>query len=303
MDLISIRRKYRNIKYIIIGIFILTLCILLMMIIKEIHDREMYEKIYISYSKQYEELKIYSEILEQQRIEEQKRLEEEIKKAKLPTLTEEGKANLANLYKSEPRRVFLTFDDGPSQTVTPVILDTLKAENIKATFFVLGSRVELNPSIVKREYEDGHYIASHGYSHVYSQIYSSSQAVIDEYNKTLTSIRNAIGEPEYNPHLFRYPGGYYGGRYYKIKQEAAVLLEQNNIAYIDWNALTADAAGNTTQEQFIAELEKTVPKHNTIVALMHDAGGKKATAESLPQIIAYFRERGFEFDNFYSVIK
>ena len=63
----------------------------------------------------------------------------------------------------------MTFDDGPS-TVTPDILDILKQENIKASFFVLGSRVEAMPGMVKRIYEEGHYIANHGYSHTYSAI-------------------------------------------------------------------------------------------------------------------------------------
>ena len=53
----------------------------------------------------------------------------------------------------------------------------------------------------------------------------------------------------------------------------------------------------------MAELEKTVPKHNSVVVLMHDAGSKKATAEALPTIISYFRDRGYEFENFYSIIK
>ena len=75
------------------------------------------------------------------------------------------------------------------------------------------------------------------------------------------------------------------------------------MVYIDWNALTADSAGAKTTEQFIAELEKTVPKLNSVVVLMHDAGSKKTTAEALPQIITYFRDRGFKFDNFYSIIK
>ena len=207
------------------------------------------------------------------------------------------------MYHSEIKRVFLTFDDGPSQTVTPVILDTLKQENIKATFFLLGSRVDLNPDIVKREYEEGHYLASHGYSHVYSQIYASSQSVLDEYNKCIVAIRNAIGVQEYDPHLFRFPGGYSGGKYATVKQGAAQLLEQNGVLHVDWNALTSDAAGAKTTEEFIAELEKTVPKHNTVVVLMHDAGNKTATAEALPTIIQYFRERGFEFENFYSIIK
>ena len=245
-----------------------------------------------------------NEAKEQERIaEEQKAKEEEERRKKSPQLTEEGKTNMANIYKSDTKRVFLTFDDGPSSNVTPMVLDTLKAENIKATFFLLGSRVELNPEIVKREFDEGHYLASHGYSHVYSQIYASPQSVLDEYNNCITAIRNAIGMPNYNPHLFRFPGGYWGGKYASIKTDALTLLNENNIAHIDWNALTSDAAGAKTTEEFIAELDKTVPKHNSVVVLMHDAGGKKATAEALPTIISYFRNQGFEFDNFYSIIK
>ena len=141
------------------------------------------------------------------------------------------------------------------------------------------------------------------YSHVYSQIYASPQSVLDEYNNCIRAIQNAIGVPEYNPHLFRFPGGFKGGKYSKIKEEAHNLLEQNNIVHVDWNALTSDAAGAKTTEEFIAQLEKTVPKYNSVVVLMHDAGNKKATAEALPTIISYFRERGYEFENFYSIIK
>ena len=296
MDLISIKRKYRNKRNIIIAIFLIILFMTLVIIMKEINNKKTSEKIYEMYSKQCEQA-----LAKQQKIEEEKK--EIIRKERLPQLTEQGKSNMANIYHSDQKRVFLTFDDGPSKSVTPKILDTLKKENIKATFFVLGSRVELYPEILKQEYEEGHYIASHGYSHVYSQIYASPQNVIDEYNKTLTAIRNAIGEQEYNPHLFRYPGGYKGGKYAKVKQEAAQLLEQNEILYVDWNALTADSAGNKTTEEFIIELEKSVPKHNSVVVLMHDAGNKKTTAESLPQIISYFRDRGFEFENFYNIIK
>ena len=296
MDLISIRRKYKNIKNIIIVIFLLILVIISELIIKEINKKVIYKKIYSSYEEQIELAKKD----EQEKIEKEK---EEEQKAKLPELTEEAKKNMSNIYKSENKRVFLTFDDGPSQTVTPVILDILKQENIKATFFLLGSRVELKPDIVKREYEEGHYLASHGYSHVYSQIYASPQSVLDEYNNCITAIRNAIGNQEYNPHLFRFPGGYYGGKYANIKKEASQLLEQNEVLHIDWNALTSDAAGAKTTQEFIAELEKTVPKHNSVVVLMHDAGNKTATAEALPTIIKYFRDKGFEFENFYNIMK
>lgn len=295
MDLISIRRKYSNRRNIIFIIFAIVLVIVGLIYLKEFIQKQNAEKVYLSYMN----LRTIAVNYE----EEQKKIEEEKRKSNLPKLTEEGKNNILSIYKSETKRVFLTFDDGPSSTVTPLILDTLKAENIKATFFLLGSRVELNPEIVKREYEEGHYLASHGYSHVYSQIYASPQSVLDEYNNCIRAIQNAIGVPEYNPHLFRFPGGFKGGKYSKIKEEAHNLLEQNNIVHVDWNALTSDAAGAKTTEEFISQLEKTVPKYNSVVVLMHDAGNKKATAEALPTIISYFRERGYEFENFYSIIK
>lgn len=294
MDLISIRRKYKNIRNIIIAICILVLVIIFGLVIKELNKKSKYQKVYTSYENQIKQL---------QGSDDEMHVSLEESKSNLPQLTEEGKNNLENIYHSDTKRVFLTFDDGPSKTVTPVVLDTLKKENIKATFFLLGSRVELEPELVKREYKEGHYLASHGYSHVYSQIYASPQSVIDEYNKSVTVIRNAIGEQEYNPHLFRFPGGYWGGKYAEVKKQAKQLLDQNNILHIDWNALTSDAAGAKTTEQFIAELEKTVPKHNSVVVLMHDAGNKSATANALPTIIQYFRDRGFEFENFYSIIK
>lgn len=295
MDLISIERKYKNKRNIIIAIFFIVVIIIVGLVIKENYRKSEFNNHYLAYKEQAEQAQKKQEELEE--------LEKEKIKEMLPQLTDEGKANLANIYHSETKRVFLTFDDGPSQTVTPQVLDTLKSEKIKATFFLLGSRVELEPDIVKREYEEGHYLASHGYSHVYSQIYSSPQSVLDEYNKCISAIRNAIGQPEYNPHLFRYPGGYWGGKYASVKKEALQLLEQNDILHIDWNALTSDAAGAKTTEEFISELDKTVPKHNSVVVLMHDAGNKTATANALPTIIRYFRDQGFEFENFYSIIK
>ena len=220
-----------------------------------------------------------------------------------PVLTQKGKENMSQIYKSDKKRVFLTFDDGPSKTVTIPILDLLKQEKIKATFFVLGSRVELYPDIVKREYEEGHYIANHGYSHMYSQIYSSVQSVLDEYNKTNDAVRKAIGVKEYNSHLFRFPGGVPGGRYAQLKKEAVAELDKNNIAHVDWNALTGDAEGKTTVDELVAELQKTMGEKNSLVILMHDAGNKKTTYEALPTVIAMLREKGYEFKSFYDIIK
>lgn len=252
-----------------------------------------YEKQVIAYKQQLEE---------QQRIENEKKEAERL--AKLPKLTEEGKNNIKNIYNSETvKRVFLTFDDGPS-TNTDQILDILAQQNIKATFFVLGTRVEKMPNTVKRMYEEGHYIANHGYSHIYSSIYASPESVINEYNSCNQAVANAIQVPEYNSHLFRFPGGYYGGKYAEIKKQANILLDQNNIAHIDWNALTGDSEKqNPTREYLMNNLQKTTEGKNSVVILMHDSQAKKITVEVLPEIINYLKQQGYVFENFYSIIK
>lgn len=220
----------------------------------------------------------------------------------LPVYSEEAKNKLNNIYNSGEKTVYLTFDDGPSKTVTPLILDLLKKENIKATFFVLGARVDLNPSILRREYKEGHYIANHGYSHIYSSIYSSTEAVLDEYNITKQAIQNALGL-EYDGHLFRFPGGSTGGKYHNLKKDAKILLSENQIGYIDWNALNSDAAGAKTKEALLQSVIDTVGEKNTVVILMHDAGDKILTYEVLPEVIAYLREKGYAFKNFYDIMK
>lgn len=229
---------------------------------------------------------------------------EEIK-VKIPIYTELGRENMKNVYTStkENKRVFLTFDDGPSSNITPLILDLLKENNIKATFFTLGSRVVQNPEIVKREYEEGHFVANHGYSHVYSSIYSSKESLLDEYNKTEEAIKNAIGVQEYSSHLFRFPGGSTGGKYDKVKREYKKVLGEQEIFYVDWNCLNEDSSGNRTKEQLVEFIKKYSANKNSVVVLMHDAGDKILTYETLQEVINYFKENGYEFYNFYDVIE
>ena len=210
---------------------------------------------------------------------------------------------VSHIYNSDYKRVFLTFDDGPSKSVTIPILDILKQNNVKATFFVLGSNAERYPEIVKRAYQEGHYIANHSFTHVYSNIYSSPQAVLDEYNRTETAIKNAIGDQTYNSRVFRFPGGTSGGKYANIKAEAVNLLNQNNVAHLDWNALTADAAGLDNVNDMMNYVETTMGNKNSVVILMHDIGTKKSTYELLPQLIQALKEKGYVFENIYDILK
>lgn len=289
-------KKYVDKKRIIFNIIVSVLTIItLMLVIYYIVDTSLRVK----KSKQYA-LQIIEYQKEQEEIEKQKEAE---RQAKIPKLTDEGKENLKNIYHSETKRAFLTFDDGPSQN-TNDILNILKDNNIKATFFVLGSQVEVFPETTNRIYNEGHFIANHGYSHKYSSIYQSPEQILNEYNQCNQIVANTINVPEYNSHLFRFPGGFVGGKYAQIKSQATPLLEQNNILYVDWNSLTGDSEKvNPTEDYLMNNLQKTTEGKNSLVILMHDSQAKRVTVDFLPKVIEYLRQQGYEFDNFYSIIK
>ena len=289
-------KKYVDKKRLIFNIVVSVVTIItLILVIYYIVDTSLrvkkfkqYEAQIIEYQKEQEEIKIRKETERQ---------------AKIPKLTDEGKEGLKNIYHSETKRVFLTFDDGPSQN-TNDILNILKDNNIKATFFVLGSQVEVFPETTNRIYNENHFIANHGYSHEYSRIYQSPEQVLNEYNQCNQIVANTIKVPEYNSHLFRFPGGFVGGNYAQIKSQAVPLLEQNNILYIDWNSLTGDSEQvNPTEDYLMNNLQKTTEGKNSLVILMHDSQAKRITVDFLPRVIEYLRQQGYEFDNFYSIVK
>ena len=280
--------KEKIIMIIIIILMIIGIIITWINSIEIINTKIEYELAY----QQYQEA-----LIKEQEEKERKRQE------KLPKLTEQGIENINHIYSSDTKRVFLTFDDGPSSN-TNQILDILNEKEVKATFFVLGSNVEQKPEVVKRMYEEGHFIANHGYSHIYEKIYQSPEAVLDEYNRCNQLVRDAIEEQEYNSHLFRFPGGFVGGKYADIKNQANELLLQNDIIHMDWNALNGDSeTKNPTIEFEMQRIQETVGNKQSVVILMHDAQAKKVTVEALPQIIDYLKGQGYEFKNFYEIIK
>ena len=244
------------------------------------------------------------QIIEYNQQQQEEAIQKEIEKqAKIPKLTEQGKENIKNIYNTDKKVAYLTFDDGPSNN-THQILDILKQNNIKATFFVLGSQVEIFPETTNRIYNEGHYIANHGYSHKYSEIYQSPEQVLNEFNQCNQIVAKTINVPEYNSHLFRFPGGSVGGKYAELKKQAITVLEQNNILHIDWNSLTGDSEKvNPTEEYLMDNLQKTTEGKNSLVILMHDAQAKKITAETLPKVIEYLQQQGYSFESFYDIIK
>lgn len=207
-----------------------------------------------------------------------------------------------NLTYGKEKIAYLTFDDGPTTSVTPKILDILKAENIQATFFVIGKSVEEHPEIVKRAYEEGHYIANHGYSHNNSVLYKNSESFVNEIKKTDLTIGKALGVEDYCSHIFRFPNGFIAPLYKSQKEEAVSLLSEMNYAYVDWNCLTKDSERKYTTSQLLNNLKQSSKNKNTLVVLMHDTKDVNDSSLVLKDSISYLKSQGYEFRNFYTLL-
>lgn len=190
--------------------------------------------------------------------------------------------------------IYLTFDDGPSN-VTPEILDILKENDVKATFFIVNY-LEEDKSKIQRIIDEGHTLGLHGLSHDYATIYSSVDAITENFIGLQKKVMNDF---DYNAIYIRFPGGasntisknYCDG----VMTAATSKVEQEGFTYYDWNVDVDDAGSarttNKIYENFVAGI---APKRENVV-LMHDGYGHQPTADALQEIIDYAKENGYVF--------
>lgn len=192
--------------------------------------------------------------------------------------------------------IYLTFDDGPSSDVTVRILDTLKANGIKATFFICDYDEDKLP-IIKRMIDEGHTIGIHGYSHDYSQIYTSVDAFMENINKLKNKLKEDTG---YDAFVIRFPGGSSNTVSKKYCQGVMTQLAQrvtdDGLMYMDWNVSSGDAEGNNRPVNLIIGNVTGGFKHGrNNVVLMHDTSAKQTSADALQSIITYGKNNGYSF--------
>lgn len=211
-------------------------------------------------------------------------------------------STLDTITEFNDKKAYLTFDDGPTTKATSKILDILKSENVKATFFVVGKHVKEYPELVKREYEEGHYIANHGYNHNNKLLYKDMESFRNEIVNTDLEISNAIGIDNYCSHIFRFPNRLYVSYYSNEKKSALKVLSDLNYVYVDWNCLNRDSEKKYSNEQLLNNLRKTSKGKNTLIILMHDTADVNKTYNVLRDSILYLKFQGYEFRNFYDFI-
>ena len=218
-------------------------------------------------------------------------------------LDDSFKEKLFTLTKSDEKYAYLTFDDGPTLKATGKILDILKEEQVKATFFVIGKYVKNHPELVKRAYDEGHYIANHGYSHNNTRLYESDSSFIQEIQDTDAEIGKALGIDNYCSHVFRFPNGYMSSNYKSQKKHAVELLSKLNYMYVDWNCLNNDSVKKYSNYQLLNNLKKSASNKGTLIVLMHDSSDVNDTPSVLKDSISYLKSQGYEFRNFYDCFR
>lgn len=175
-----------------------------------------------------------------------------------------------------PKKIALTFDDGPNAEYTELLLDGLEERGVSATFFLLGKEVERFPDIVEKIHEKGHLIGTHSYEHVNLKNLSD-EAAIEQVDKTNTAIYNIIGE---YPEFIRPP---YGSWKSNLDYETNMIEVLWDIDPLDWKTNNANAVAKRVVDKV----------QEDDIILMHDAS--KSSVEAALEIVDELKEEGYVF--------
>lgn len=182
--------------------------------------------------------------------------------------------------------IALTFDDGPDEVFTPQILDILKKYNVKATFFVIGQKVEYNKNIVKREFDEGHEIGNHTFSHI-NVSKNGFKKIQKEIVDTQKAIKNVTGV---YPKVFRPP-------YRAISKDMCEVIKQNDMNIVLWSYVDAKDWSSPGVNQIVRSIEEGV--QNGCIILLHDYNkirtSKSQTIQALEIMIPDLLQKGYKF--------
>lgn len=175
--------------------------------------------------------------------------------------------------------VALTIDDGPHAGYTERLLEILRREKVKATFFLVGRMAATAPDLVRQEAAEGHTLGNH--SHYHNNLLSlPPEGVVTEWRMCNYTVRAITGE---FPRFCRPPGGNY---------DASVIsaAEAEGLTTVLWTANAADCTGLESRDIVQKVLKQISPGG---IILMHD--GVEATVQALPVLIAALKKRGYGF--------
>lgn len=207
-------------------------------------------------------------------------------KVENPTFTVPAKFQGKTVYKVQPSNnekvIALSIDDGPWPKTTLEMLDILKQNDVKATFFWVGQALEANPDLAKREVAEGHAIGNHTWHHWYRRMDEATAK--SEIDRTADLIYKTTGV---KTSLFRPPGGF-------LNNGLAAYAKSQKDAVMMWSLTSADTDPHAKPQAFVNNVLKGAKPG--FIVLMHDGGGDRhRTVEALPQIISGLKQQGYRF--------
>ena len=217
--------------------------------------------------------------------------EKEVKTTKAPKKASTAEPTIKPTDDTTTKKVYLTFDDGPGSQ-TGKILDILKKNHVKATFFVTGKEDASSKKIYQRIVKEGHTLAMHSYSHIQDVIYDSKEA----FEKDLKQINRCLYEATgVHTKFYRFPGGSSTQNTSLSIQNFIDVLKKNHYLYLDWNVISPDINNaNATKEQVVTGVMQGVDAYDTAVVLMYDVADKPMTVKALPSIIKQIKAKNYE---------
>lgn len=177
------------------------------------------------------------------------------------------------------RQVALTFDDGPDPEITPQVLDILKAHQVSAAFFCIGSKIEQSPELLRRIHAEGHLIGNHSYSHAYLFDLYPYRKVLAELEQTNQSIAKCTG---CSPRFFRPPYGV-------TNPAIAKAVKQTGQKVIGWNVRSLDTV--IKNEGKLVDRIKRKLQPGSII-LLHDT--QKALPALLSGLLKYMEQQEYK---------
>ncbi|SDM96185.1 Peptidoglycan/xylan/chitin deacetylase, PgdA/CDA1 family [Paenibacillus sp. yr247] len=186
---------------------------------------------------------------------------------------------------AQEKKVALTFDDGPDTRFTPKVLDALKANQVKATFFVLGAKASTHPDIVRRIVREGHVIGNHSYSHA-----NLPKLTVDKFQSQIMSTENVLqGLIGYAPKLIRPPYGAINEEQVRWIADHHYLIVNWNVDSLDWRSLNSDQVLHNIMQQ---------TKPGSII-LQHSGGADSqdlsGTVQAIGPLISNLKAAGYTF--------
>jgi peptidoglycan/xylan/chitin deacetylase (PgdA/CDA1 family) len=180
--------------------------------------------------------------------------------------------------------VVLTFDDGPLPPYTSRVLDTLAAECVKATFFLVGRMALGYPQVVRREYNEGHTIAGHSQNHPFTFAKMPVEDAAKEIEDGFASLQTVLGDPKAIAPFFRIPG--------LLRQDSVEEYLQAH-GYATWSLdFLADDWTHINAKEITRRALQRIEARGRGILLLHDI--QPATALALPTILAELKARGYK---------